>query len=263
MAADLQTTDLQGKVAVVTGGGAGIGFGISKGLAAAGARVAVVDVDPTRGGAALTALQTLGPESMFVAADISAAADVDDMVSRVLDAFGHIDFLVNNVGIWYRHAFWDITDDEWDRVVAVNLRGTYLCTQRVSRAMASSGGGSIVSIASQAGVSYSRGQGAHYHATKAAIIHLTRILAFELAPANIRINCVSPGGTPKIVDEPEPSTTARLPEQQAARLRDQIPLGRMARPDDIAAACLFLLSDRAGYITGQNLLVNGGALAYL
>src|SRR5207302_449970 len=119
--------DLQGKVAVVTGGAAGIGFAISKGLATAGVRVVVVDVDPTHGSDALAALQTLGQESMFVAADVSAAADVDDMVSRVLDAFGKIDFLVNNVGIWYRHAFWDITDDEWDRVVAVNLRGTYLC----------------------------------------------------------------------------------------------------------------------------------------
>src|SRR4051812_13417887 len=254
---------LQGKVAVVTGGGAGIGFAISKGLAAAGARVVVVDVDPTRGSDALAALQTPGQESLFVAADVSAATDVDNIVSRALDAFGKIDFLVNNVGIWYRHAFWEITDDEWDRVVAVNLRGTYLCTQRVSRAMARSGGGSIVSIASQAGVSYSKGQGAHYHATKAAIIHLTKILAFELAPANIRINCVSPGGTPKVIDESEPTTPARVPQEQAARLRDQIPLGRMARPDDIAAACLFLLSDRAGYITGQNLLVNGGALAYL
>jgi NAD(P)-dependent dehydrogenase (short-subunit alcohol dehydrogenase family) len=263
VATDLQTMGLQGKVAVVTGGGAGIGFAISKGLAAAGARVVVVDVDPTRGSDALAALQTPVQECMFVAADVSAATDVDQMVARVLDAFGKIDFLVNNVGIWYRHAFWDITDDEWDRVVAVNLRGTYLCTQRVSRAMAASGGGSIVSIASQAGVSYSKGQGAHYHATKAAIIHLTRILAFELAAANIRINCVSPGGTPKVVDEPEQTAAAPLSPERAARIREQIPLGRMARPDDIAAACLFLLSDRAGYITGQNLLVNGGAIAYL
>ena len=196
-------------------GAPGIGFTISKGLAAAGARVVVVDVDPTRGSDALAALQTPGQECMFVAADVSAATDVDQMVSRVLDAFGKIDFLVNNVGIWYRHAFWDITDDEWDRVVAVNLRGTYLCTQRVSRAMAAGGGGSIVSIASQAGVSYSKGQGAHYHATKAAIIHLTRILAFELADANIRINCVSPGGTPKVVDEPE--QTAAVPLSPGAR----------------------------------------------
>src|SRR3954451_4667000 len=102
VATDLQTTDLQGKVAIVTGGGAGIGFAISKGLAAAGARVVVVDVDPPRGSDALAALQTPGQESLFVAADVSAATDVDNIVSRALDAFGKIDFLVNNVGIWYR-----------------------------------------------------------------------------------------------------------------------------------------------------------------
>src|SRR4051794_19065271 len=102
--------ELQRKVAVVTGGGAGIGLAISRNLAAAGVRVVVVDVDPTRGSDALAALQTQGQESMFVAADVSSATDVDQMVSRVLDAFGKIDFLVNNVGIWYRHAFWDITD---------------------------------------------------------------------------------------------------------------------------------------------------------
>lgn len=255
--------ELQNKVAVVTGGAAGIGFAISQALAAEGARMAIVDVDPERGREALDVLQTQAPECTFVAADVSQAADVDNMVASVLGVFGRIDVLVNNAGIWYRHAFWDITDEEWDRVIAVNLRGTYLCIQRVSRAMATGGGGSIVSIASQAGVSYSRGQGAHYHATKAAIIHLTRVLAFELAGANVRINCVSPGGTPKPVAASAPAPAGTVAQEPAARLRGQIPLGRMARPEDIAAACLFLLSDKAGYITGQNLLVNGGALAYL
>ena len=147
--------------------------------------------------------------------------------------------------------------------MAVNLRGTYLCTQRVSRVVAAQGGGAIVNIGSQAGLSYSRGQGAHYHASKAAIIHLTKVLAFELGPSHVRINCVSPGGTDTPTKQARAGPHAAASEQTRERLRAQVPLGRPGRPDDVAAACLFLASAEASYISGQNLLVNGGAIAYL
>jgi 3-oxoacyl-[acyl-carrier protein] reductase len=256
-------TDLTGQVVVVTGGAAGIGLAISAAFAASGAAVAIVDVDDRAGPAAVAALASAGRRALFVPTDVSAAPAVDRLVSTVLGDFGRIDVLVNNAGIWWRHAFWEITDDEWDRVLAVNLRGTYLCTQRVSRVMAEQGGGCIVNVGSQAGISYSKGQGAHYHASKAAIIHLTKVLAFELGPANIRINCVSPGGTQTPAKEARDQLAGQAARERQARARDQIPLGRLGRPEDVAAACVFLASAEASYITGQNLLVNGGAIAAL
>jgi len=184
-------------------------------------------------------------------ADVSDAAEVESLFSRVLDVHGRVDVLVNNVGIWFRRPFTDITVDEWDRVFDVNLRSVFLCTRAVLPLMEPVGGGAIVNIGSQAGLTVTRGQGAHYHASKAAVAHLTKVLAFELGPLGIRVNCLAPGMT--------------LPDQavvpQAAL--DQIPLGRGGVPGDLAGACAFLASPDAAYITGQTLLVNGGAVALL
>lgn len=187
----------------------------------------------------------------YQSADVSVADDVELLFARIGSEYGRIDVLVNNVGIWFRRPFKDITVEEWDRVVAVNLRGVFLCTKAALPLLEAAGGGAIVNIGSQAGVTVTRGQGAHYHASKAAISHLTKTLAVEFGPLGIRVNCLAPG-----VTFPDPSF---LPPE----IINQIPLGRGGVPDDVAGACAFLASRDAAYITGQTLLVNGGAVALM
>lgn len=230
------------RVVLVTGGARGIGAAIAGRFASDGARVVVVD---------LQAPGDANPRIRYEAADVSDADDVGSLFGRVGSEYGRVDVLVNNAGIWFRRPFREITIDEWDRVIAVNLRALFLCTRAVLPLMEAAGGGTIVNIGSQAGVTVTRGQGAHYHASKAAVSHLTKVLAVELGPAGIRVNCLAPGPT-----FPDPSF---LPPQ----ILDQIPLGRGGVPDDLAGACVFLASPDASYITGQTLLVNGGAVALM
>lgn len=230
------------RVVLVTGGVRGIGAAIAARFASDGASVVVADLElPVDGDSRIR----------YEAVDVSAAADVEALFGRVASEYGRIDVLVNNAGIWFRRPFREITLDEWDRVMAVNLRGVFLCTQAVLPLMEAVGSGVILNVGSQAGVTVTRGQGAHYHASKAAISHLTKVLAVELGPIGVRINCVAPGAT-----FPEP---LRLPPE----VLGQIPLGRVGVPDDVAGVCAFLASPDAGYITGQTLLVNGGAVALM
>lgn len=232
------------RVVIVTGAARGVGAAIAARFADDGATVVAVDVqEPEETGKRLT----------YEQADVSASADVESLFSRVAERFGRVDVVVNNAGIWFRKPFKEITVEEWDHVLGVNLRGVFLCTRSAVDIMEANGGGVIVNIGSQAGLTVTRGQGLHYHASKAAIAHLTKVLAFELGPLGIRINCVAPGVTQ---DE---STVHALPSE----FLQQIPLGRPGRPADIANACAFLASPEATYITGQTLLVNGGAVAYL
>ena len=227
---------------VVTGGARGIGAAIASRFAEDGAAVVVADVD-----APLEADLRIDYEHV----DVSSAGDIAALFSRVLASYGRIDVLVNNAGIWFRRALMDISVDEWDRVLAVNLRGVFLCTKAAAEAMGAARAGAIINIGSQAGLTVTRGQGAHYHASKAAVAHLTKVLAFELGPMGIRVNCVAPGAT--------------LPDSSAlpAGMLAQIPLGRAGSPADLVGACVFLASPAAAYITGQTLLVNGGAVAFV
>jgi meso-butanediol dehydrogenase / (S,S)-butanediol dehydrogenase / diacetyl reductase len=232
------------RVVVVTGAGRGIGAGITARFADEGGFVVGVDLtEPT------------DPDGRvrYETADVSSAEEVGALFSRIKETYGRLDVLVNNVGIWFRRPFKEITVEEWDRVLAINLRSVFLCTRHAIDLMEGRGGGAIVNVGSQAGLTVTRGQGVHYHASKAAISHMTKALAFELGPAGIRINCVAPGVTP---DQSVPPYTSQA-------LLDQIPLGRPGRPVDIANACAFLASSQAEYITGQTLLVNGGAVAFL
>lgn len=232
-----------GRVVVVTGGARGIGAAIAARFASDDATVVVVDTQ---------APDRAEPRVRYEAADITDADGVALLFDRIADEHGSIDVLVNNAGIWFRRPFTEITVDEWDRVLAVNLRGVFLCTRAALPHMVAAGAGVVLNIGSQAGVTVTRGQGAHYHASKAAVSHLTKAIAFELGPMNVRVNCVAPGVT---LDDP----SFRLPEQ----VLSQIPLGRAAVPDDLAGVCAFLASPEAALITGQTLLVNGGAVALL
>jgi NAD(P)-dependent dehydrogenase (short-subunit alcohol dehydrogenase family) len=231
-----------GRVVVVTGAARGIGAAIATRFVADGATVV---------GADLGAPEDPHPGVRYEQADVSAADDVAALFSRVEEDYGRVDVLVNNAAIWFRRPFMEISVEEWDRVMGVNLRGVFLCTQAVVGAMQAAGGGAIVNVGSQAGLTVTRGQGAHYHASKAAVTHLTKVLAFELGPMRIRVNCVAPGAT--LAD----------PTLMPPALIAQIPLGRPGIPGDVTGACSFLASADASFITGQTLLVNGGAVALL
>ncbi|MBX7430518.1 glucose 1-dehydrogenase [Mycobacterium sp. Y57] len=230
------------RVVVVTGGARGIGAAIAARFASDGATVVVADLDPP--------IETDLPVR-YERADVAAEADVDELFARIGSRYGRIDVLVNNAGIWFRRPFREITVDEWDRVLRVNLRSVFLCTRAALSLMERAGSGVIVNIGSQAGLTVTRGQGAHYHASKAAVSHLTKELAVEFGPIGVRVNCLAPG-----VTMPDPTV---LPSE----VLDQIPLGRSGVPEDVAGACAFLASPDAGYITGQTLLVNGGAIALM
>jgi NAD(P)-dependent dehydrogenase (short-subunit alcohol dehydrogenase family) len=232
------------RVVVVTGAARGIGAAIAARFADEGATVVAADLEVPGEDAA-------DPRLRYVQVDVSVADQVESLFALVGDEHGRLDVVVSNAAVWFRRAFREITVDEWDRVLAVNLRGAFLCTRAALDLLECTGGGSILYIGSQAGLTVTRSQGAHYHASKAAISHLTRALALELGPVGIRVNCVAPGLT---LSDDVPIAPAVL---------DQIPLGRRGHPDDVAGACAFLASADASYISGQTLLVNGGAIAFV
>jgi 3-oxoacyl-[acyl-carrier protein] reductase len=183
--------DLSGKLAIVTGAGRGIGAAIAEAFARSGADLVIND-DSARQMA--EKIQDIGRKALAVKTDVASPADVDRLFGTVQAKFGGVDILVNNTGIWFRRPFLEIADSEWDKVLSVNLKGTFMCSQRAARLMMAKRTGCIINIASHAGLFYSRGQGVHYAASKAAIIQMTRVLAFELGPLGIRINAIAPGG---------------------------------------------------------------------
>lgn len=255
---DGATIDLSGKVAIVTGAGRGIGAVIAEALARAGAYLVIVDIDQDGAREMAEKMEVLGRKALSVQADVASALDVDRLFSAAQAEFGGIDILVNNAGIWFRKPFLEISDTEWDNVLSVNLKGTFMCSQRAARMMMAKQTGSIINIASQAGIFYSRGQGVHYAASKAAIIQLTRVLAFELGPFGIRINAIAPGG----INTGSPTSTAQADPHAAEKFVAFNPLVRRGEPEDVAQAALFLASDMAAFITGQTLVVNGGGMGY-
>jgi 3-oxoacyl-[acyl-carrier protein] reductase len=245
---------LLGKVALVTGAQQGIGRAIALALAADGADVGVNYLDDRAGAEAVAGdVRARGRRAVLVAADVSRAEDAQRMVEAVATALGPLDVLVNNAGIFPRSAFLDLSEDEWSRVLDVNLKGSFLCAQAAARVMVREGRpGSIVNLASVA----MRGTplGVHYAASKAGVAGLTRAMALALAGHRIRVNAIAPG----LTDTAQPRYGNTEAELQA--LARDIPLeGRMARPEEIASVAAFLASDEARWITGQVVHVNGGA----
>lgn len=247
-----------GKVAVVTGGGSGIGRATAELFVREGARVAVVDVDRATGEETLARLRAAGGEAVLIAADVSSADQVRQMVDEVVGRFGRLDILVNNAGIYRQGDALATSETDWQRMLDVNLTGPFLCAKHAMAAMRRSGGGVIVNVASEAGLVGIKGQVA-YNVTKAALIGLTRSLAVDAAPV-IRVNCICPGTT----DTPLVAAAVRREADPAAArraLESVRPANRLGRPEEIAFGILCLASDDLAYATGAVLSVDGGYTA--
>jgi 3-oxoacyl-[acyl-carrier protein] reductase len=241
--------DLTGRTAVVTGSTRGIGRAIVASLAGAGAKVAVVGRDRAKAEAAAAELG-VGDAARGFACDVSDPASVTALVGDAEKAFGAVDILVNNAGITKDNLLMRLTDDDFDAVVDANLRGAFVATRAAVRGMMKRRWGRIVNITSVVGITGNKGQ-ANYAASKAGLIGLTKSVAKEYASRNVLCNAVAPGFI-------ETDMTAAMTPEARAALGGQIPLERLGKPEDVAAAVTFLSSDQAAYITGQVLVVDGG-----
>ncbi|MEE9583638.1 MAG: 3-oxoacyl-[acyl-carrier-protein] reductase [Dehalococcoidales bacterium] len=241
--------DLSGRVVIVTGSGRGIGRAIALKLAEAGVSVVVNDRQEAAEGVA-GEIRAAGRQSLAVIGDVTSAADVARLAETTIATYGRVDILVNNAGIARDQFLVRMSDEDWDRVLDVDLKGVFLCTRAVLRYMLKKRWGRIISIASIVGLVGNPGQ-ANYAAAKAGVIGFTRSVAKEVASRKITVNAIAPG----FIDT---EMTQNLAEAQRQELMARIPLGRLGSPDDVAGAVAFLASEEAGYITGQVLAVDGG-----
>ena len=243
--------DFTGKVALVTGSGRGIGKAIALKLAENGATLVINDVgDATPAEQTVTEIKNMNRQAMAIMADVSSSSDVNHMVETAISAYGKVDILVNNAGITRDQLTMRMTDEEWDKVLAIDLKSVFLCTRAVLRPMLKQRSGRIISMSSVVGIIGNTGQ-ANYAAAKAGIIGFTKTIAKEVASRGITVNAVAPG----FIDTP---MTQSLPEERKQMLMAGIPLGCLGTPRDIAETVAFLASEEAHYITGQVITVDGG-----
>lgn len=246
---------LQGKVAIVTGSTQGIGRGIARRFAAEGADLVVVGRNEGNGQAVVEELRGLGARAIYVRTDVSRAEDVERMAQRTVEEYGQIDVLVNNAGgstVGRGTPFFELSLEDWQYTIDVDLTGTFLCARAAARNMVERKEGAIINIASV--FSYATATGnASYTAAKGAVVQLTKAMAVDLAPHQVRVNCIAPGA---IVFEEDRTVRGTL-------MGDYLPVERWGRAEDIAAAALFLASEESSYIDGQTITVDGGLLALM
>ncbi|MBU3964520.1 SDR family oxidoreductase [Patescibacteria group bacterium] len=250
--------DLNGKVAIVTGARRGMGRTHSLLLAQAGARVVVSDIDLKECEKVVAEIKKAGGQAIVVKCDVTNKKDIDQMVSKTIKEFGKIDILVNNAGICQFKPFLELTEEEWDRTLDINLKGYFLCAQAVGKEMAKQKSGVIINIASvamgQVGVGFPNI--VHYCASKGGIAAMTEALAVELAPYNIRVNAVAPG----MIETPMIDPIKQDPKAMEAILA-KVPMRRVAKPEEVSNLVVFLASDESSYMTGSMVVIDGGWLA--
>ncbi len=242
--------ELSGKVALVTGAAQGIGKAIALLLARNGADVVVSDINLEKAQETTNEIEGMGRRSFAIKVNVADLKDVERMVEAIVEQFGRIDILVNNAGITRDRLILRMTEEDWDAVLDVNLKGTFNCTKAAIRYMSKQKSGKIVSIASVSGEMGNPGQ-ANYAASKAGVIGFTKTIAREFAGRGINVNAIAPG----YIQTP---MTDAVPEKAKEELKRMIPMERLGKPEDVAQAVLFLVSENSSYITGQVLNVNGG-----
>ncbi|MBI3075356.1 MAG: SDR family oxidoreductase [Parcubacteria group bacterium] len=250
--------NLTGKVALVTGARRGMGKAHARALASQGAKVAVTDINKEECEAVVEEIKAAGGDARAWKLDVANNKEIDIVVGDVAAHFGRLDILINNAGIFEPKPALEMSEDEWEKTIHINLRGEFFCAQRAAKEMMKNKWGRIINIASVAsgGVGIGFAGGAHYTASKGGIVGMTETLAIEWAPLGITVNAIAPGA----IDTPMISAAGMSPEETQAMLA-RIPLRRFGKSEEIAAAAVFLSSDEASYVTGATLYVDGGWLA--
>jgi NAD(P)-dependent dehydrogenase (short-subunit alcohol dehydrogenase family) len=250
---------LQNKVAIVTGGGAGMGLAVAKAYAREGAKVLIAEIKPSDGEAAVNAIRAAGGEAIFARTDVAKASDVEAMVAQAVQHFGGVDVLYSNAAIQLvgkDARAHELSEEIWDRTYSVNIRGVWLCAKYVIPSMLQRGGGSIINVASPTGLVGCAPGYTAYSSSKGAVYGLTRVMAADYARDKIRVNAVVPGAT-------ETPLTKEIFADDATRegLIKSTPLGRLGQPEDVVGLAVFLASDESAYCTGGTYMVDGGLTA--
>ncbi len=243
---------LKGKVAIVTGGAQGIGEAYSLGVAQEGASVTVADVDVKAGAGVVAQIQKAGGKALFVKTDVSRKAEVERMVAETVKLFGGLDILVNNAGILFTAPVLETTEEMWDKLLAVNVKGSFFCAAAAAREMIKRKSGKIINISSIAAIGGQAGL-CGYSSTKGAVLTMTKVFALELAPHNIQVNAILPGTT-----DTGMAKAAMADPNWTKQVLAGIPMKRLGRTKDLLGAVLYFATEDSDYCTGQTLIVDGG-----
>lgn len=250
--------ELNNKVALVTGARRGMGKADAIALARQGAKVVVTDINLEECQKVVDEIRSFGQEALAFKMDVADKNEIDEVFTKTVEKFGKLDILVNNAGIYFPKIALEMTEEEWDKMIDINLKGQFLCSQRAAKEMAKNKWGRIINIASVASGQVGKGifGGSHYTASKGGIIAMSESLAIEFAPLGINVNTIAPGAidTPMIQD-------VKMPKEEVEAFLAQIPLKRFGTPEEIAAMVVFLASEESSYITGATFYVDGGWLA--